>query len=188
MLIFSTWDHFFSLSKFGPVLTFLRNFYLTDTGEDSKLVHRRKRSKADASIFFFFCDVSERRVWLSAESKILAFTFERFRLYRLRNRKFDVSSYVLRFYSATFDIDQNLTFSTLLWISWPNVILNDLILCMNHLLWFYKFDGKWSHEFQDSRFDVSFSIQNLFPAKHAAVKNNTTASASVEILIFFGSW
>ena len=77
-------------------LCFLSNFYkylkisdsknindLTDTGEDSKLVHRRKRSKVDASIFFFFSETSERRVWLSAESKILASTFGRFRLYRL---------------------------------------------------------------------------------------------------------
>ena len=32
-----------------------------------------------------FSDVSERRVWLSAESKILASTFGRFRLYRLKS-------------------------------------------------------------------------------------------------------
>ena len=56
---------------------------LTDTGEDSKLVFRRKHSKVDASIFLFFSDASERRVWLSAESKTLASTFGRFRRYRL---------------------------------------------------------------------------------------------------------
>ena len=33
---------------------------------------------------FLFSDASERRVWLSAESKIFAFTFERFCLYRLK--------------------------------------------------------------------------------------------------------
>ena len=34
----------------------------------------------------FFSAASERRVWLSAESKILASTFGRFRLYRLMGR------------------------------------------------------------------------------------------------------
>ena len=55
---------------------------LTDTGEDSRLVHRQKRPKED---MLFFSDASERRVWLNAESKILASTFGRFRLYRLTN-------------------------------------------------------------------------------------------------------
>ena len=42
-------------------------------------------SNSDASIFLlFFSDASERRVWLSAESKVLASTFGRFRLYRLK--------------------------------------------------------------------------------------------------------
>ena len=61
--------------------------FLTDTGEDSKLVNRRQRSKVNAAPPFssLFIDASERRVWLSAESKILAFTFERFRLYRLNS-------------------------------------------------------------------------------------------------------
>ena len=36
--------------------------FLTDTGKDPKLLHRRKRPKVDASIFFFFFDASERRV------------------------------------------------------------------------------------------------------------------------------
>ena len=67
-------------------ITEVRKF-LTDTGEDSKLIHRRKRPKVD-TLFSFFSDASERRVWLSAESKILASTFERFRLYRLRSKKF----------------------------------------------------------------------------------------------------
>ena len=57
---------------------------LTDTGEASKLVHRRKRPKVDTQFFFlFFSDAFERRVRLSAESKILASYFGRFRLYRL---------------------------------------------------------------------------------------------------------
>ena len=55
---------------------------LTDTGEDSKLVHRRKRQKVDKLFSFPFSEASERRVWLSTESKILASTFGRFRLYR----------------------------------------------------------------------------------------------------------
>ena len=42
---------------------------LTDTAEDSKLVHRRKRPKLDALFSSLFSDVSERRVWLSIESK-----------------------------------------------------------------------------------------------------------------------
>ena len=58
-------------------------FLLTDTGEDSKLVNRRKRSKVDTLFSSLFFDASERRVWLSAKSKILASTFGRFRLYRL---------------------------------------------------------------------------------------------------------
>ena len=74
-------------------LAHLKNFYvwiklfenkpevLTDTGEDSKLVHRRICPKVDASIFFsFFFDASKRQVF---ESKILASTFGRFRMYRL---------------------------------------------------------------------------------------------------------
>ena len=36
-------------------------------------------------VFSFFSDASERRVKVSAESKILALTFERFRLYRLKH-------------------------------------------------------------------------------------------------------
>ena len=45
---------------------------LTDTGEDSKVVHRRKRRY----FLLFFPDASE--------SKLLASTFGNFRLYRLR--------------------------------------------------------------------------------------------------------
>ena len=42
-------------------------------------------SKSGDAIFFsFFSDASERRVWLSAESEIVASTFGRFRLYRLK--------------------------------------------------------------------------------------------------------
>ena len=61
---------------------------LTDTGEDSKLVRRRKCPKVDTLFLLFFSAASERRLWLTAESKILAFTFERFRLYRLRFETF----------------------------------------------------------------------------------------------------
>ena len=43
-----------------------------------------KTSKNGHAYFLLFFDASERRVWLSAESKILASTFGRFRLYRLR--------------------------------------------------------------------------------------------------------
>ena len=35
---------------------------LTDTGEDSKLVHRRKRPKVDTLFSYLFLDASERRV------------------------------------------------------------------------------------------------------------------------------
>ena len=57
---------------------------LTDTGEDSKLVHRRKRPKVETLFSSLFSDACERRVWLIAESKILASTLGRFRLYRLK--------------------------------------------------------------------------------------------------------
>ena len=40
-------------------------------------------AKSGRGIFLFFSDASKRRVWLKAESKILASTFGRFRLYRL---------------------------------------------------------------------------------------------------------
>ena len=60
---------------------------LTDTGEDSKLVDRRKRPKVDTLFSSLFSDASARRVWLSTESKILASTFGRFRLYRLSPRQ-----------------------------------------------------------------------------------------------------
>ena len=43
---------------------------LSDTGEDSKLVHRRKRPKVDTLFSSLFFDASARRVWLSAWSKI----------------------------------------------------------------------------------------------------------------------
>ena len=66
---------------------------LTETGEDSKLVHRRKRPKVDTLFSSLFFDASERRVWLSAESKILASTFGRFRLYKLRNIKVECKKY-----------------------------------------------------------------------------------------------
>ena len=56
----------------------------TDTGEDSKLVHTRKSPKVDTLFSSLFSDASERRVLLSTESKILASTFECFRLYRLK--------------------------------------------------------------------------------------------------------
>ena len=43
---------------FSQIWNRIKDFYilylLSDTGEDSKLVHRRKRPKVDASIFFFF--------------------------------------------------------------------------------------------------------------------------------------
>ena len=67
--------------ELGSIVLILK--ILTDTGEDSKLVHRQKRRKLDTLFSSLFSDVFERRVWLSAESKILASTFERFRLYRL---------------------------------------------------------------------------------------------------------
>ena len=41
--------------------TFYKN-KLTDTGEDSKLVHRRKRPKMDTLFSSLFSDASERRV------------------------------------------------------------------------------------------------------------------------------
>ena len=44
-----------------------------------------KTSKSGHAIFFSFSDASERRLSLSTESKILASTFGRFRLYRLNN-------------------------------------------------------------------------------------------------------
>ena len=44
-------------------------------------------SKSGNPIFSLYSDASERRVWVSAESKILASTFERFRLYRLNYSK-----------------------------------------------------------------------------------------------------
>ena len=55
------------------------------TGEDLKLVHRQKSPKVNAAPprYFLLFFSNERRVWLSAESKILASTFGRFRLYRL---------------------------------------------------------------------------------------------------------
>ena len=60
---------------------FRQRWSLTDAGEDSKLVHRRKRPKVDTLFSSLFADTSERRVWLSAESKILASTFGRFRMW-----------------------------------------------------------------------------------------------------------
>ena len=45
------------LAKFNVLSNYeiyLVVFILTDTGEDSKLVHRRKRPKVDASIFLLF--------------------------------------------------------------------------------------------------------------------------------------
>ena len=41
-------------------------------------------AKSGHAIFYSFFDASERRVWLSVDSKILASTFGRFRLYRLK--------------------------------------------------------------------------------------------------------
>ena len=41
----------------------------------------------------FFSGACERRVWLSAESKILTFTFERFRMYRI-NLKVYISNFI----------------------------------------------------------------------------------------------
>ena len=73
---------------------------LTDTGDDSKLVHRRKRPKVDTLFSSLFSEASERRVLLSAESKILASTFGRIRLYRLIIRKFStfpISGMILPF-------------------------------------------------------------------------------------------
>ena len=68
----------------------LLKYKLTDTGENAKLLHRRKRPKKDtlfSSLFFRRVrgSDSERRVWLSDESKILASTFGRFRVYRFVN-------------------------------------------------------------------------------------------------------
>ena len=69
-----------------PILQEIFNgIWLTDPSEDSKLVHRRICTKVDTFIFFFFfSDASERRVWLSAESKILASTLVQIRLYRFK--------------------------------------------------------------------------------------------------------
>ena len=69
---------FFSLNSFLIMI-------LTDTDKSSKLVHRRKRTKVDTLFSSLFLDASERRVWLSTESKILASTFGRFCLYRLKH-------------------------------------------------------------------------------------------------------
>ena len=74
----------FDNSLNGSLLKVHSKSFLTVTGEDSKLVYRRKRPKVDTLFSSLFSDASERRVWLSAESKILASTFGRFRLYRLK--------------------------------------------------------------------------------------------------------
>ena len=37
---------------------------LTDTGEDSKLLHKRKRPKVDTLLSSLFFDASERQVWV----------------------------------------------------------------------------------------------------------------------------
>ena len=68
------------------IILIYNKILLTDTGEGSKLVHRRERPKVDTLFSSLFSGASERRVWLSAESKILASTFGRFRLYRLKFR------------------------------------------------------------------------------------------------------
>ena len=61
-------------------------------------------SKSGHAIFFSFFDASERRVWLSAESKILTSTFGRFRLYRLK------------LYQSLFhDFESNLKIMKLFW-------------------------------------------------------------------------
>ena len=76
LFIFKTREKF---GKFMSSILLNCEHTLTDTGEDSKT------SKSGREYFLlFFSDASERRVWLSAESKILASTFERFRLYRLK--------------------------------------------------------------------------------------------------------
>ena len=61
-----------------------QSLHLTDTGDNSKLDDRRKRPIVDTLFSSLFSDASQRRVWLSAESKILASTFGRFRMYRLK--------------------------------------------------------------------------------------------------------
>ena len=53
-------ERFFYLKKIGK--KFIKNskiFTLTDTGEDSKLVHRRKRPKVDTLFSILFSDAPE---------------------------------------------------------------------------------------------------------------------------------
>ena len=57
---------------------------LTDTGEDSELAHRPKRSKVNAAPPRYFLLFFPTRPSDEYDSKRLAFTFGRFRLYRLR--------------------------------------------------------------------------------------------------------
>ena len=71
------WIYFIFKIKINPCLS------LTDTDEDSKLVQRRKRPNVDTLFSSLFFDASERRVWVSTESEILASTFGLFRMYRL---------------------------------------------------------------------------------------------------------
>ena len=95
MLLFRVCYHWRTQSKYrfrsqvfqSPnVSNHSKNLSLTDTGDDSKLVHRWKRPKMDTLFSSLFSAASQRRVWLRAELKILASTFGRFRLYWLTLR------------------------------------------------------------------------------------------------------
>ena len=66
-----------------------------------------KMLKSGHAIFFSFF----RRVWLSTKSKLLAFTFEHFRLYRLKNYIFPRSQNVT-FYVKILTIHQNILIKT----------------------------------------------------------------------------
>ena len=54
--------------RISKSLIFLK-MRLTDTGEDSKLVHRWKRPKVDTLFSSLFSDASERRVWVTPSRK-----------------------------------------------------------------------------------------------------------------------
>ena len=89
---------------------------LTDTGEDSILFYRQKRPKVDTLFSSLFFDASERRVWLSAVSKILSSTFGRFCLYRLnsniRHYSACIMIFVNRYYfNALFQLANKIIFA-----------------------------------------------------------------------------
>ena len=124
-----------------------------------------KMSKSGHAIFFSFFDASERRVWLSPESKILASTFGRFRLYRLKKVSLKIFMIILGVqssknthldYKHPWERSEHMFYAQKITIE-KIIIFHENTKITNRLLWKSVYQLSWKILLIDSFISMNFA-------------------------------